>query len=199
MEIPKPTDTDRDRFRADVARLSDVGSVGTPVWRGGRRFWLYAAPGQEHPVLRTRAADGSEATLVDPVALDPTGATTLDAWHPDRDGTRLAYQLSRGGAEHAELYVRDVATGALRDGPVDRCRYSPVVWLPGGAEFYYVRGDGVRHRRVYLHRVGTPATDDVPVFGDGHDEGTGYGLGGSDDGRWLLVAAYADTGTRNSL
>ena len=37
------------------------------------------------------------------------------------------------------LRVMDVATGELVDGPIDRCRYSPVAWLPGGKAFYYVR------------------------------------------------------------
>ena len=49
------------------------------------------------------------------------------------------------------------------DGPVDRCRYSPVAWLPGGEELFYVRrlapdqvpaGEEQFHRRVWRHRVG---------------------------------------------
>ena len=63
----------------------------------------------------------------------------------------------------------DVATGELVDGPIDRCRYSGVAWLPGGKAFYYMRrlppeavpdGEAQYHRRVYLHVVGTaPETD----------------------------------------
>ena len=49
------------------------------------------------------------------------------------------YQISTGGDEESELYVVDVATGELLEGPIDRCRYSPVAWLPGGEGFYYVR------------------------------------------------------------
>ena len=37
------------------------------------------------------------------------------------------------------LRVLDVATGEIVDGPIDRARYSPVAWLPGGQAFYYVR------------------------------------------------------------
>ena len=57
----------------------------------------------------------------------------------------------------------DVATGEVLDGPVDRCRYSPVAWLPGGDELFYVRrlapdqvpaGEEQFHRRVWRHRVG---------------------------------------------
>ena len=69
---------------------------------------------------------------------------------PSWEGDRLAYQLSTGGDEESRLYVLDVATGEIVDGPIDRCRYSPVAWLPGGEELFYVRrlapGPGARRR-----------------------------------------------------
>lgn len=194
---------DREAFHRRVAELADVGLVSAPVWRGNRRFWLSQRPGQEHAVVRVAgAADGDGATLLDPMALDPTGLTTLDAWHPDRTGERVAYQVSRHGAERAELYVLDVATGRRLDGPIDRCRYSPVVWQPDGGSFFYVRslpGHSTRHRRVYLHRVGSPAGSDALVFGAGHDETTRFGLGGSDDGRWLVISASVGSASGNEL
>ena len=116
-------------------------------------------------MLRVREADGTARVLVDPMALDPAGTTTLDAWSPSWEGDRLAYQLSTGGDEESQLYVLDVATGEVVDGPIDRCRYSPVAWLPGGDELFYVRrlapdqvpaGEEQFHRRVWRHRVGAP-------------------------------------------
>ena len=107
------------------------------------------------------------------------------------------------------LRVMDVATGEQVDGPIDRARYSPVAWLPGGEAFYYVRrlppdqvpdGEEQYHRRVWLHRVGT-------------DRGRGRrGLRRRAwtrptttasrcrrDGRWLTVSASAGTAPRNDL
>jgi prolyl oligopeptidase len=171
-----------DWFNRRVAELSNVDTGNAPAWRGERRFWLSRAAGQEHAVLRTAPP---ERVLLDPMALDPTGLTTLDAWQPDRDGERLAYQVSRRGSESAELFVLDVATGRRLDGPIDRCRYSPVAWLPGGDAFFYVRA-----RNVYLHRVGTPVDDDVPLT----EAAASYGLGISPDGRWLVVSSTAGAG-----
>ena len=48
-------------------------------------------------MLYTAAPGEPERPLVDPMAADPTGATTLDYWHPSQDGGLLAYQLSEGG------------------------------------------------------------------------------------------------------
>ena len=150
------------------AELLGAGIVGTPAWRGDRQFFMRRTAEQEHAVLLTVDPDGTERVLVDPIAVDPSGATTLDAWQPSKEGHLLAYQLSAGGTEESVLHVMDVATGEPVDGPIDRARYSPVAWLPGGEAFYYVRrlapelvpdGEEQYHRRVWLHRVGTDPDD----------------------------------------
>lgn len=193
----------RDRLRELGLRFADVGMITAPRMRGGRRFFLRRAGGQEHPVLYTAldknlddSLDNSaEEVLVDPMELDPTGATTLDAWHVDPSGRRLAFQISRGGSEQAVLYVLDIADRRVMDGPIDRCRYSPVAWLADGGGFYYVRS-----RRVHLHRIGTDADDDPLVLApDSADDLVGYGLGISADGRWLAVSAKPGSATRNDL
>jgi len=151
---------------------------------------------------------GGERVLVDPVAIDPSGRTTLDHWQPDKEGRQLAYQLSTGGNEEALLRVLDVASGKVIDGPIDRCRYSGVAWLPGGKAFYYVRklppeavpeGESQFHRRVYLHVVGTPPESDALVFGEGRDKTSYYGLSVSMDGRWLVLSAAIGTAPRDDV
>ncbi len=159
-------------------------------------------------MLWTRAGDGPERVLLDPVSVDPTGATTLDAWAPSKEGRRLAYQLSTGGDEESLLRVLDVETGEGVDGPVDRCRYSPVAWEPGGGSFFYVRreapgqvppGEEQFHRRVRRHVVGTAFDNDVEVWGAGLDLTNYYGCSVSLDGRWLLVTASAGTAPRDDV
>ncbi|GAA4227762.1 prolyl oligopeptidase [Streptosporangium album] len=198
----------REGFKARIAELLRSGSVGAPVWRGERRFFMRRTPEQEHAVLYTVDPDGTEQALLDPMALDPTGLTTLDSWQPDKEGRLLAYQVSVGGDEESSLYLMDVALGHRIEGPIDRCRYSPVAWLPGGEAFYYVRrlpstevpeGEEQFHRRVYLHRVGTSTEDDVLIFGEHMEKTNYYGVAVSRDGRWLQISASRGTAPRNDL
>jgi prolyl oligopeptidase len=198
-----------------VSRLTELlgsGVIGVPIWRGGRRFFVARQGGQEMGVLHVADPGEEPRVLLDPMALDPGGLTTLDAWQPSKDGALLAYQVSEGGTEESVLRVVDVTSGELLDGPIDRARYSPVAWIPGGLDgvpaYYYVRRlapelvpDDERqyHRRIWLHRVGTDPATDLEVFGSGHDMRTYFGVGLSRDGRWLTVSAGVGTAPRNDI
>ena len=196
----------RPAFRDRVAQLLRTGSVGTPVWRGDRCLHTRRGPDDEHAVLLVREPSGAERVLVDPMALDPAGTTTLDAWSVSQDGSLVAYQSSAGGTEESTLTVLDTRSGEVVEGPIDRCRYSPVAWLPDGRSFYYVRqlpvdqlpADEVQyHRRVWWHRLGDDPADDALVFGANLEKTTFFGVHVSRDGRWLVVSAAQGTAPRN--
>jgi prolyl oligopeptidase len=198
----------RGKLARRLSELMSAGEVSPPNWRGDRQFYTRREPGQEHAVLYTAAPGNAERVLIDPIAVDPSGSTTLDYWKPSHDGSLLAYQLSEGGTEEAMLRVLDVATGELVDGPIDRVRYSDVAWLPDGKSFYYVRrlapgtvpaGDEQFHRRVYLHRLGTSPDSDVVILGEGLEKTNYYLVAVSRDGRWLSITASAGTAPRTDV
>jgi prolyl oligopeptidase len=216
----------RERLAARLAQLLGAGLVSSPVWRGDRQFFLRRDGGQEHAVLYTSGPPGTAGSpgpsgampedqpaepgrvLIDPTVIDKNGTTTLDGWQPDHEGRLLAYQLSEGGREESVLRIMDVATGEVVDGPIERTRYTGIAWLPGGKAFYYVRrlapdevpaGEDQFHRRIYLHRVGTPADADVMIHGHGLEKTNYYGVGVSQDGRWLVIESSAGTAPRNDV
>ncbi|RZT84627.1 prolyl oligopeptidase [Pseudonocardia sediminis] len=200
---------------ARLEELLAAGAVSVPLWRAGRRFFSRRDPGGEHAVVLVRdpgpdgPGTGPERVLLDPMAIDPSGLTTLDSWVPDLEGRRLAYQLSVGGDEQSVLHVLDVADGSPVEGPIDRCHYSSIAWRDGGAEFFYVRkvapeevpeGEQDFHRRVWRHRVGTDPDTDELVTGPGlYDDHTYYGARLSRDGRWLLVSGSIGTARKDSI
>ena len=176
----------RARSPTGSEQLVHAGAVGVPVWRGERAFSTRRDPGQEHAVLRVREPDGTERVLVDPIALDPDGTTTLDAWSPSWEGDLLAYQLSTGGDEESRLYVLDVATGEVArraDRPLPLLprrlaarRRGVLLRPPAGAR----PGAG---RRGAVPPAGLAAPGRAPtrrptslVFGEGSDPTTYYGV-----------------------
>lgn len=197
-----------DHWTARLTALLGSGVIGPPLWRGDRYFQMRREPGQEHAVLRVVEADGSERVLIDPIALDQSGLTTLDSWQPTKEGDRIAYQISVGGTEESQVHVLDVDTGEHLEGPIDRARYSPIGWLLGGQAYYYVRrlppeqvpkGEEQFHRRVWLHKVGDDPTDDVLIFGADMLATEYFGAAVSRDGRWLSISASEGTAPRNDL
>ncbi|MHB8504767.1 MAG: prolyl oligopeptidase family serine peptidase, partial [Acidimicrobiales bacterium] len=203
---------EREVLRDRIMALTP-GMRSAPVVIGERSFWTERQPDEDHAVLLVEDGSGRRA-LVDPNALDSEGTVVLDGWAPSLEGERVAYLLSAGGDEESNLWVLDVATGFLLEGPIDRVRYSPLAWLPGGDELFYVRrlppwevppGEEAFHRRVYRHRVRSHApSEDELVFGqDGVGpelDPTAYlGVEVSQDGRWLAVTVALGTAPRNDV
>ncbi len=198
----------REHWEKRLSEFLSSGMISAPYWRGDRQFFMRRTAGQEHAILFTVDPDGTERVLVDVMQIDPAGTTTLDSWQPSKEGDLLAYQISVGGSEEASLYVMNVASGEIVDGPIDRARYSPVAWLVGGQAFYYVRrldpsllpdDEHQYHRRVYLHRLGEPTNTDIEIFGAGLKITNYYGVSVSRDGRWLEITTHEGTAPRNEL
>lgn len=197
---------DTGRWHARITDVSTLDRVVTPKIRGDRVFVARQRGGQERPAVFVREGD-AERCLLDMEALDPSGRTTLEAWQPSAAGDRIAYQVSHDGTEDSLLYVLDVVTGQVVDGPIDRIRGKSIGWLPGGEMFYYVRclppgpdpADRRYHRRIWLHKVGSAPDTDVLVFGEGRGKAQFYSLAVSADGRWLTITATEGTDPANDV
>src|SRR3954447_8833162 len=86
---------------------------------GSTYFALKTQPPLQQPFLL--ALDGlddtaGERVLVDPNALDESGATTIDWYSPSPDGSRVAVSLSEHGTEGGSVCVYDAASGETVDG-----------------------------------------------------------------------------------
>ncbi|OPC76980.1 hypothetical protein B4N89_41050 [Embleya scabrispora] len=191
----------RAAFRALLDESADGAgvAVSAPVVRGQRTFFVRQRIGQEMPVLVVAvegAGPGVGNVLLDPLELDPSGATSLLAWRPSWTGRLLAFQTAVGGAESPKLRVLDVARGRVVDDPLFLNRPTAVAWLPDDSGFYYVTGSPAEPRRVRLHRIGDDPESD-PVVWETHMRHLSVSLG--PEGRWLLVSAAPGAQTGNVL
>lgn len=178
---------------------SCVPGVRPPVWRAGRRFQMRAARDRQLPELRVTDPGGAERTLVDPLALDPAGTTTLDAWRPSPSGNLLAFHLSFRGDERPKLLVTDVTDGRVVDGPLTPGRTTPVAWLPDDSGFYYVsspREVGAAGRCLRFHRIGAHPDEDPELFTTDLPQ---LSVTISPDARWLMLSAAPGATSGNLL
>jgi prolyl oligopeptidase len=161
---------------------------------GPRVFSLERAGGapQYSLVVRSAVDPPSPArTLVDPAGLVADATTAIDWYHPSTDGALVAYGMSEGGDERSVLRVVDVETGRHLDDEIPETRAATVGWLPDASGFLYTRyPEGAEYgRMVYEHRLGTPWTEDLLVWGDLPTPEAWTDVSVSRDGRWVLVHA----------
>lgn len=190
----------RKTVRAQLGKLLEIGSLGTPTPRKGKYFFTRREGTQNQPILYVRdGLDGKERVLIDPNALAKDGTVALDWWFPSRDGSLIAFGLSKDGSEQSTLYVRDVGTGKDLPDVIERARYSSVAWLPDNKGFYYTRypkpGTVAKeqenyNRHVFFHHLGDDPAKDPKVFGEGRAPEDMLSVQISPDGRWLAVTAF---------
>jgi prolyl oligopeptidase len=167
-----------DRLAALIGGASG-GWVGLNV-RGATLFVVHSDPQRQQPVIMAldQRADPAKARIVlDPNALDPSGATTFDWYEPSPDGRLLAVSLSKNGSEDGAIHVFDTRTGKQIGEPVPRAQYptagGSLAWRADGKGFWYTRYPGDdrpeadRHfyQQLYFHRLGTSPDTDAYVLG----------------------------------
>lgn len=188
----------RDKIKARLSELLAIGTIGAPVPRKGRLFYVRREGRQNQAVLYVRdGLRGKERVLVDPNLLAADGTVALDWWYPSPDGKLLAYGLSQSGDERSTLYVLDVEMGRKLADVIPHTRAASVAWLPDGSGFFYTRfpvpgsvprGEENYHRRVFFHRLGTDPRNDEEVYRREERPSEWPSVEISRDGRWLLVS-----------
>lgn len=150
---------------------------------GGRFFALEHRPPREQPFIVVMSSlddpDGARV-LVDPTAIDESGAVAIDWFVPSPDGTKLAVSLSRGGSERGDVHVYDVESGQATGEVVERVQNGTaggdLAWLPDGSGFFYTRyprpgerpaEDEGFYQQLYFHQLGTPVAQDRFELGTG--------------------------------
>ena len=193
----------REQIFAEIKARTQESDLSVPVRKGG--WWQYArtVEGQQYAVHCRRAVRPGE---VDPARWPRTasrwtarrccstatnwppghGFFALGAYQPSPDWRWLAYSTDFTGDERFTIRVKDLATGALLPdeipGTYDGCAWS----LDGSALFYVTVDDAWRPYRVWRHRVGTPAAEDVMVFEEA-DERFHVDVGRTRSERYVMI------------
>ncbi len=112
-----------------------------------------AAPDSQEQVLLDQNAEAGESDYL-----------ALGTYTVSPDGRLLAYSTDFEGNERFTLRVKDLVTGAMLADEVPNTFYD-VAWSADGSTLFYLTVDDAwRPCRVWRHRIGSPASDDVLVY-----------------------------------
>src|SRR6516165_7588351 len=205
----------------EIKARTQETDLSVPARKNG--WWRYArtVEGQQYAIhCRRRVLDGETVPPVpqdgkplegEEVLLDGNELAagheffSLGALAVSPDEALLAYSTDFSGDERFTLQVKDLASGRTLPDEIPNTHYGCAWSLDGTALFYVTVDDAWRPYRVWRHRVGTPAGQDVIVFEEaderfhvdvGHTRSERYitirSASRLTSGVWLLDAANPD-------
>ncbi len=142
------------------------------ITNNDRYFYLKTRPEDQQPKLYYRDGyKGKEVLLFDPEVYEKGEQYTIDSYVPSLDGSKVALSVSEKGTEVGEARILQVATRKLYPERLARSRWISS-WLPDHKRFTYTpfghtdvkRMEARQNRAAMIHVVGTPQSEDKPVF-----------------------------------
>ena len=141
-------------YREMLSRIKQT-DVSVPYRDGG--FWYYGRTeeGKQYPLhCRKRGLDQPEEILLDLNALaEGHPFMALGAFAVSDDGRLLAYSTDVTGYREFTLVVKDLATGAIVAGPIERA--GSVAWAADNRTFFHaVEDHAKRFYQIWRHELG---------------------------------------------
>jgi prolyl oligopeptidase len=195
----------RAQIRERLTKMWNYEKYGLPFNEGEYTYFTKNDGLQNQSVYYRQKNDGKPELFLDPNTFSPDGTTSLGEIGFSRDGTRVAYSISRGGSDWRRIIVMDATSREIIGDTLNDIKFSGISWQ-GNEGFYYSsydRPEGSElsamtdHHKLYYHKLGTKQSEDIVIFGA--DKKRRY-VGGSvtEDGRYLVVTASMST-TGNEL
>ena len=185
---------ERDAFAKRLSALSYVESMGLPIRRGKRLFFLRRDAGKEKAIFYVREG-GADRALLDPTEWAKDKPMSLGRMFVSNDGAKVAYQVRPNNSDEAIVKVIDVATGKVSERDIiEGAKYAGLAWTARGEGFHYVflpLGPPVAERPGYaelrFHKLGDDPKNDRLVRAKTGDSKTFLNVSSSHDGHWLFA------------
>ncbi|WIB01161.1 S9 family peptidase [Curtobacterium sp. MCBA15_012] len=194
----------RDRVFAEVKSRVQETDLSVPVRMGDWWYFTRTAEGSQYgthcraPITGPddwtppAVAEGAGTLPGEQVVLDGNALAeghdffSLGSYDISDDGTRLVYGVDVEGDERYTLHVRDLTTGEdLGDDIPDTG--SGATFDPSGRYLFYPTVDeSWRPDRIWRHRVGTSASEDVVVFEE-PDDRYWVGVGVTRSSQYIVI------------
>src|SRR5262249_2732159 len=142
------------------------GGGGVGGWRCGGCGGGAGRPDDAGPPMSEDGAplDGEEVLLDGNELAGDQKFFSMGAFSVSPDGRLLAYSTDFTGGERFTLRVKDLVTGQTAADEIPDTFYGAAWSRDGSALFYVTVDEAWRPYRVWRHKVGTPASEDVIVY-----------------------------------
>ncbi len=187
-KVMEPTKALQDTLFAEMkGRIKEVDSSVPSPFGEWAYFNNFVAGGQYPKYCREPRTGGEAQTLLDGDELAKGCAYfRFGGIYISPNHSRIAYGVDTNGSEYYRVRFRDVASGAdlpdeIADAGGDAC------WSACGQYLFYSRLDE-NHRplKIFRHKLGSPAEDDVLVYEEA-DHGFSANVGMTQSREYILI------------
>jgi prolyl oligopeptidase len=190
----------REFIRARLSELWNYARISVPVKADIRYFFSCNAGLQNQDVLyMQQGLDGEPIEIFNPNHLSADGTVALVNQSYSRDGTLLAYGLSRHGSDWQEIHVRRIDAQEDESEVLQWCKFTRLAWTHDNVGFFYsgyASPGGGRAaadqlvNRLYWHTIGTPQADDRLVYERPDRPELHFNPVITDDGKYLVLHVW---------
>jgi prolyl oligopeptidase len=197
----------RDKLKKRIEALNNYEKLGPPFKKGDYLYYFKNEGLQNHNVLyRKQGENGTPEVFLDPNTFSADGTTRLSGLSFTEDGSLCAYQISRGGADWNDVIVVRTTDKTVVGDTLHDIKFSGIAWKNTEGFYYstYEKPEGsqlsakTQNHKLLYHKLGTPHSQDVLIFGGDKTPRRYIGGGVTYDGRFLIIQASTST-TGNEL
>ncbi|OFX90150.1 MAG: prolyl endopeptidase [Bacteroidetes bacterium GWF2_33_16] len=194
----------REKIKNRLTDLWNFETMQAPFKKAGKYFFFKNNGLQNQDILYTQNILTDEPkVLLDPNTLSEDGTVALGGYSISNDGKYLAYQISKGGSDWNEIFVRDIETGQDLDDHIQWVKFSGIAWYKDG--FFYssyeapIAGaelSGInKYQKVYYHKLGS-SKDDI-IYENPEYSARNYRAQVSTDEKYLFIYETQSTNGNN--
>ncbi|MCF8299989.1 MAG: prolyl oligopeptidase family serine peptidase [Haliscomenobacter sp.] len=192
----------RGAIRERLAKLWDYEKYSAPFKEGDYTYFYKNDGLQNQYVLYRQKGENTPEVFLNPNDFSTDGTTSLAGIDFSLDGTRAAYQISEGGSDWRKVIVLDAMSKNMLEDTLLDVKFSGLAWK-GSEGFYYSSYDKpkegsalsgkTQYHKLFYHKLGTPQSADVLVFGGEKAPRRYIGAFVTEDQQYLVITAAVST------
>ena len=198
----------RDALAKQLSDQINYERISAPFNEGDYTYY-YKNDGLQNHRIVYRYKNGNEdetEVFLDPNTFSEDATTSLAQLSFSKNGLIAAYAISEGGSDWRKIIIMDAVTKRVLEEPLQNVKFSSISWYKNEG-FYYSSYDKPEdselssktdQHKLYFHKLGTPQSEDILVFGGTAEEKHRYVTGYvTEDDRYLVIEGRKTTSGNN--
>lgn len=194
----------RNAIKNRLTELWDYARYSAPYNKG--KYYIFSKNDglqNQSVVYYQQGLTGEAKVLIDPNKLSQDGTVALQGTSFSQNQKYFAYSVSASGSDWQEIYVKDMATGALLKDKLEYVKFTGMAWLGDEGFFYsgYTKpadektkySAKTEYQKVFYHKIGTPQSADKLIYEDKEHPLRYVSAGLTEDKRFLILGISEGT------